>query len=221
MMRYNWSKVLDRFFKIVVGLNVLSTHPQVRFSDEKRFLLWNDGPVRVWRKKSQKYEQGFVWGTVKNRTGIMVWLCIAADGTSRLLRCDDRQDSVSYQTRILTPALSFIKAGRATDRHSVVFQQDGASSHTSVSTVRFLADKNVNVLPNWPPNSPDLNLVEHCWAYISKQLLGKAYPTSDALWAAINDAWDRRPPELIPALYGSMVRRLTAVQVAKGGPTKY
>lgn len=177
--------------------------------------------MRVWRKREQKYVQGFVAGTVKNRTGVMAWLCIAADGSSQLLRCADRQDSGSYQSRILTPALPFIKAGRVTGRHGVVFQHDGASCHTSASTVRFLWEKNVNVLPNWPAMSPDLNLVEHCWAYISKQLVGRSFRSADALWDGICDVWAHRPHQLIPSVYGSMVRRLTAVVVAKGGPTNY
>ena len=99
--------------------------------------------------------------------------------------------------------------------------QDGAPSHTSASTTRFLKQENVEVLPNWPPNSPDLNPVEHCWAYLSKALIGQKFLNANELEQAVRDAWDARPPTLISKLYGSMTRRLTAVQVAKGGPTKY
>lgn len=69
--------------------------------------------------------------------------------------------------------------------------------------------------------SPDLNLVENCWSYIARQLIGRCFSTEQALWDAIVEVWDGRPPDLIPNLYGSMVRRLTAVQVARGGNTKY
>ena len=99
--------------------------------------------------------------------------------------------------------------------------QDGAPSHTSKATMAFLAAKGVNVIPDWPPNSPDLNPVEHCWSWISRQLLGKKIRNATELESAVRQAWADKPADLVPKLYGSMVRRLTAVQVAKGATTKY
>ena len=99
--------------------------------------------------------------------------------------------------------------------------QDGAPSHTSRATVAFLAEQGVKVLLNWPPNSPDLNPVEHCWSWISRQLVGMRFSSAAELEAAVRQAWASKPSDLIPKLYGSMVRRLTAVQVAKGCATKY
>ena len=188
---------------------------QVRFSDEKRFLLYHDGPVRVWRRRGDRYKQDCTRGTVKNRKGLMAWLVIAADGRSRLVRCPDRMDSTGYQMTVLRPNTAFLTAHRA------VFQQDGASCHTSKSTLRFLKNQKIEVLKEWPAMSPDLNLVEHCWAWLAKQVSGQSFGTTDDLWAALEREWARLPPTFIPALYGSMVRRLTAVQVAKGGATKY
>ena len=124
-----------------------------------------------------------------------------------------RQDSAAYQSEVLQPNLDFIRSG--------VFQQDGASSHTSVSTRAFLASKGVNVLADWPALSPDLNPVEHCWAYLAPELVGESFSSEDELEAAIRAAWARKPPNFIPKLFGSMVRRLTAVVVARGGATRY
>lgn len=192
------------------------------FSDEKRFCVWNDGPVRVWRRREQRFEQGFTRGTVKNKKGVMAWLAIKSNGEAKLVRCDDRQDSASYQSRILTPNLAFIRGPRPSLRNpTVVFQHDGASCHTSHSTVHFLREQRVSVLTPWPAMSPDMNIVEHCWAYLAKQLVGMSFSTADSLWEAIESAWAARPAELIPHLYGSMARRLTAVVVAKGGSTRY
>ena len=187
---------------------------QVRFSDEKRFLLYHDGPVRVWRRRGDQHKQDCVRGTVKNRTALMAWLVIAADGRSRLVRCPDRMDSSGYQATVLRPNLGFIRAPG-------VFMQDGASCHTSRSTLRYLKNQRVNVLPAWPAMSPDLNPVEHCWAWLANQLSGQSFGTVDDLWAALQREWARVPATYIPSLYGSMVRRLTAVQVAKGGATRY
>jgi hypothetical protein len=193
----------------------------VRFSDEKRFCLWNDGPVGVWRKAHQKYTQGYTKATKKDRRSIMAWLCIAADGTSKLLRCPDRMDSKGYMTEILTPSLSFLKTSRTRGAPAVVFQQDGASCHTSRATLQFLTKKKVTVLPDWPPQSPDINLVENCWAMIAHKLLGQSFKSGDELFEAVQKAWASIPPATIAKLYGSMIRRLTAIMVAKGGNTKY
>lgn len=102
-----------------------------------------------------------------------------------------------------------------------MYMQDGASCHTSVSTATFLRSHKVNVLPDWPPNSPDLNPVEHCWSFISKGLVGKQFRNASELEAAVRGVWASCPPSYIPSLYGSMVRRLTAVVVAQGAATKY
>ena len=151
----------------------------------------------------------------------MMWMAIDHTGNSILIKCPDRLDSVRYQQQIILPNLSFIRR-RASNRHDeVIFMQDGASCHRSASTLRFLRENRVNFLENWPPQSPDCNPVEHCWAWLAKQLIGKSFFTEAALESAIQSAWAARPPTLIPNLYGSMVRRLTAVQVAKGGPTNY
>lgn len=186
---------------------------QVIFSDEKRFAVWNDGPVRVWRKREDRYRQGYTRGIVKHSSSVMMWLAIDSRGGSRLVRCSHRQDSTAYQSDVLQPNLNFIRAG--------VFQQDGASSHTSASTRAFLVSKGVSVLADWPALSPDLNPVEHCWAYLARELLGQSFRSEDELEAAIRAAWARKPPSMIPKLFASMVRRLTAVVVARGGATRY
>jgi transposase len=186
---------------------------QVIFSDEKRFAVINDGPVRVWRRRTDRFRQGFVRNCVKHSRSVMMWLAIDSSGRSRLTRCAHRQDSAAYQTQVLQPNLAFIRAG--------VFQQDGASSHTSASTQAYLATKGVSVLPDWPAHSPDLNPVEHCWAWLAKQLVGQSFRSEDELEAAIRAAWASKPPTLLPKLFGSMVRRLTAVIVARGASTRY
>ena len=85
----------------------------------------------------------------------------------------------------------------------------------------FLAANRVDVLPNWTANSPDLNLVENCWAWIAKKLVGQTFATEAALENAIKAAWAERPSTLIPSLYNSMVRRLTAVMTSRGDVTRY
>ena len=97
----------------------------MKFSDEKRFMVWNSEPVRVWRRRDERFAGGKAKRSVKNKKGIMVWLGISNDGSSRLVRCPDRMDSAQYQLCVLTPCLNFIRHPNPARRDNVVFMQDG------------------------------------------------------------------------------------------------
>ena len=135
---------------------------QVRFSDEKWFSVWGMVPVACGGREAT----GTGKGCVKHSKAVMMHMIICSDGTSTLTKCDDRQDRGSFQRVVLTPNLNWIRHRTSAARAAspIVFQQDGAPSHTSVSTQRFMRLHRVSVLPDWPPNSPDLNRVEYRWA---------------------------------------------------------
>ena len=96
------------------------------FSDEKRFLVFGDKPLRCWRRQGQRLQGNFIRSRAQSKVGIMCWLALKQDGTSVLLRCPPTVDSSSYQTAILTPSLPFLRG--------CWFQQDNAPAHVSAST---------------------------------------------------------------------------------------
>ncbi len=49
------------------------------------------------------------------------------------------------------------------------FFENGARPHTSKQAMKFLK-KRCRVLESWPPNSPDLNPIEHLWGIMDKKL---------------------------------------------------
>ena len=53
---------------------------------------------------------------------------------------------------------------------SGLFQQDNAPCHSAKIVQEWFEehDKEFKVLP-WPPNSPDLNLIEYLWEHLEKQ----------------------------------------------------
>jgi transposase len=101
--------------------------------------------------------------------------------------------------------------------------QDGASIHQSKSTKEWLAANGVKLFNDgiWPAHSPDLNPIEHLWPHVTRQLSDRYYNTKDDLWNALEIAFKAVDRQIILNLYGSMVRRLVAVQTARGGHTKY
>ena len=105
------------------------------------------------------------------------------------------------------------------ENNRLIFQQDGASVHTSQTIIDHFKEREIEVL-EWPAKSPDLNLIESVWAYL-KDKLKRTYDCSEELEEDIVEQWNNIPSLFIENLYNSILHRIQAVLDAKGGPTKY
>ena len=103
-----------------------------------------------------------------------------------------------------------------------IYQQDGASCHTSKETKKFLDKKRIKTVA-WPSKSPDLNPIENVCGWMVKDLyFGKpAYKNVDVLKDAVFDSWRRIPDSLIDKLIDSMPRRMQKVIEMKGKSIDY
>ena len=115
----------------------------------------------------------------------------------------------------LLPKISDLKT-EFRENHRIgepIFQQDGASAHTAETTRDFFGRNEVLVLPNWPPNSPDLNLIEIIWALIKQKLRNNPAKTIDELKEKVAYAFQEIlfDGELTKKLYDSYERRLELV----------
>jgi transposase len=86
----------------------------------------------------------------------------------------------------------------------------------------WLKNNHVDVL-DWPPNSPDLNIIEHVWAYLKLRVRSRnPLPKSEAdLWVALQEEWYGIDLAFIQSLYESLPSRVHAVYKANGGNTQY
>ena len=95
----------------------------------------------------------------------MVWLAIGlfAGGrvTSRAMWYSDksRQDAKLYVDALQTAFEAVAQCYDPLCR--CILQQDNAPPHTAKSTRAYIAGQQVfEVVPDWPPRSPDLNVIE-------------------------------------------------------------
>ncbi len=78
-------------------------------------------------------------------------------------------------------------------------------------------------LLKWPPQSPDLNPIEHLWDVVEREIhIMDVQPTNlKQLRDAIMSIRTKISEECFQRLVESMPRRIKAVLKAKGGPTRY
>lgn len=106
---------------------------------------------------------------------------------------------------------------------NLIFQQDNGPSHRARITKQTFASHGIELM-EWPPNSPDLNIIENVWAWM-KHWLYNHYDTETLslkeLQEAIYKAWEAVPASLLINLARSMPDRLRKVLENNGGHSGY
>ncbi|XP_071039868.1 uncharacterized protein [Parasteatoda tepidariorum] len=100
------------------------------------------------------------------------------------------------------------------------YQQDTAPCHKGRIVEEHSSDFQVM---SWPPNSSDLNPIEHLWSYLENQIRAATLPPRNVreLLDQLVSARYQKPQTTYQHLVESMPRRVLAVLRAKGGPTCY
>ncbi|CAB5350216.1 unnamed protein product [Rhizophagus irregularis] len=105
---------------------------QVVWSDESRFALFeSDGRVRVWRRAGDAYNKDCIQPTVKfGRWSVMFWGCFGWHRVRPLVVVEGNMDSDKYVNVLANHFIPWVS-----NYPNSIFQQDGASCHTSSYTV--------------------------------------------------------------------------------------
>ena len=129
---------------------------KVLFSDECRFSLHSDSRrQRVFRRRGARFEPKNIvtfdrWGT----KSLMIWGGISAFSRTRPILVRGTLNAAAYQNQIIIEeVLPFFRENPSVQ----AFQQDNAPCHRAESTMQFLRQNNLIVLP-WPSRSPTSTL---------------------------------------------------------------
>lgn len=190
----------------------------VVFSDEKRFNL--DGPdgYRYYFHDLRK-EEVFLSRHHSCEGDIMVRGAITYYGVIDLIFIDQTMNGIRFKSLLESV---FPKLNDVFGPLKWIFQQDNAPIHKARVVKSYISSQNIDILP-WPPYSPDLNIIENVWGWLSRKVYegGKQYEDKESLIAAIKSAWSEITLNYLESLYSSMKDRIFEVIKNNGGSTHY
>jgi hypothetical protein len=166
----------------------------------ERRRLHNIPRVMIWAAVGVGFKSPIVLfpGVAKHREGDSITFRLNTDG---------------YVRRCLSKVASSLA-----DSHRI-FQQDGAKPHQTNRVRDYLGRKGVAFIPDWPPYSPDLNMVERVWPLLNERISEQHPTTLSELKSAIKKAWRSIKQSEIDALCKGFGGKLQEV-LANGGRCK-
>jgi transposase len=159
--------------------------------------------------------------------GQMLWGCFNGEtqGPELLWHKADygTMTAEGYRSRIVPLIRGWIQKWKRDTGDDLLFMQDNAPIHTAAIVMEELNDSGIIPI-RWPPYSPDLNPIEHVWAWV-KDWINEKWPrarnTGYLLMDQVEEAWKAVPAEFLRKLLESMPERCRQVIMANGLHTKY
>lgn len=193
----------------------------VLFTDESRFCLFgSDARIRAWRRQRHRYERNYVEPVRAFGGGsIMIWGGISMHRRTDLVILPfPGVTAVRYIEEVLRPHVLPMRCQRG---RNFLLMQDNARPHIARTVLNFFTENNIEVLPH-PPNSPDLNPIEHVWDIMGRRLQNLERPPTNLqqLEIALQQIWHEIPQATIRACI-NMHDRLQEVIQRRGWNTHF
>ncbi|CAK9827588.1 Transposable element Tcb1 transposase [Anthophora retusa] len=193
---------------------------RVIFTDESKFEIFGSKKkFTVWRKKNTQFRKENLQPTIKHGGGsVLVWGCMSANGVGSLHLIEGIMNHIVY-IDILKEHLH-ASANKMDLKDNFIFTHDNDPKHSAYNTRQWVLYNTPKYLQT-PPQSPDINPIEHLWDYLEKKLHNHNISSKESLKIALLEEWNKINPAVTSNLVNSMPRRLEAIIKSKGNPTKY
>jgi len=187
---------------------------RIVWTDEKLFVHYPQSEKVVLKILENEDPLDFALPRVQQGGGhIMVWGAINSSGTISLVKCNGWINSEKYVEMLEDDILPVL---RSRCGNSFILMQDGAKCHTAVNTKDYLSTQKIEILENWPAQSPDLNPIENIWGWMVKKLNEKVYKTMKELEEAIFKLWKEIPVSLVQTYISWLEKKYQYVKATNG-----
>lgn len=203
---------------------------RVIWSDEVYVVLGDRaGAVWVTRAADEEWDEDCCLPKFKqSNLRIMAWACIMRNYKSPIIVLEypggkgGGMTAARYQHQVLDKMVVDVYQRACEEKGYVLFEQDGAPSHTAKSTQQFLKDHLIDLFPQ-PASSPDVVPLESLWHTLKQKIRArKDIPTKlEDLKIAVREAWDSITIEEVNQLVDNMPERVKAVIASRGGHTRF
>lgn len=189
----------------------------------------NRGRIYVTRRPGEEFRDDCcVAKFSQSSVRVMVWGCIMKGRKGPLVVLEypggrgGGMNSTRYQEQVLDGVLKEFYCQVSEKEPGVEFQQDGAASHRSKSTMKWFRQNGIPLFSH-PARSPDLSPIEPVWLELKKHL--RALPhlptTVPQLIETVKSIWEELPISDIDKHVDTMNERVKAVLEAKGSHTPF
>ena len=196
------------------------TGKEIFFTDETQIDLsgYIHDKIRLSKENEKKLQEGQldVYDLItrpqkKFEKSIMVAGGISFYGVGKLMLLNGTENEFCYAQAILNYKKDIERLNK-----NLIFEQDGARSHTSISNKALLNKKFKNWIQN-PPNSPDIVYpIEDLWGILKNRVKRRNPKDLDELTIFMFEEWYSIPQTLINNLFKNFIKRIKKILELEG-----
>ncbi|KAJ3440355.1 transposable element-related [Anaeramoeba flamelloides] len=182
-------------------INNLIDWKKVKFTDEKWF-YYTGLNRKIWRQKGEKDDS--VFNNLQTPKLFLIFFY------QTFCKSETDCNSQTYQNNVISRSKIFSDMDELYGKNQWILMQDGATSHTSLSTLEYLKNK-CQVLKKWPSKFARFQPNRTLMGYYVQKNSDNPQKNKNQLIKCCRDVWKSLKWEIMDNLCNSMETRLKLV----------